>query len=98
MPQARPTAAANDNDVRTFLELSAVLSVQSLDLRAQYEAKLRILTRIQRGIESLRGPAATFVERRSTVERLNRAFAELSEANRSASDTLSMIRDEFEGV
>jgi hypothetical protein len=98
MPQPQPMASANAKDIRTFVNLSAALSVQSLDLRAQYEAKLRILTRIQRGIESLRRPDATLPDRRTTVDKLNRAFADLIEANRSASETLGMIRDEFDRV
>ena len=76
-------------------DLAALLSVQSLDLRAEYEAKLRILTSIQREIESLRFPSATAAQRRQTLRRLETRFAALTAANRDASDTLAMIRGEF---
>ena len=85
-------------DPSGFSELSAVLSVQSLDLRAQYEGKLRILTEIQREIEALRSSVATAAHQRRTLEQLEKRFAQLTAANREASETLQMIREEFDRV
>lgn len=83
-------------EVDQLLDFAAALSVQSLDLRAEYEAKLRILTAIQRDLENLRAPTAIATRQRQTLERLEKGFAELTTANREASDTLTLIREEFE--
>jgi hypothetical protein len=74
--------------------LIAQLSVLTLDLRAQYEAKVRILTEIQREIESLRAPARRGVRGRS-LDRLERRFEALAAANRDASQALTMVREAF---
>lgn len=81
-------------DVR---ELAALLSVQSLDLRAEYEAKLRILTQIQRDIESLRSSVSS-AQRQRALDQLDKRFTELSAANRDAGQTLTMIRAEFDRI
>jgi hypothetical protein len=90
------TSVVATAEVDQVLDLAAALSVQSLDLRAEYEAKLRILTAIQRDLESLRSSTAIATRQRQTLERLERGFAELTRANRDASDTLMLIREEFE--
>src|SRR3954471_558931 len=79
-------------------ELAAILSVQSLDLRAEYEAKLRTLTTIQRHIEQLRAPTATAVQREKAMRELTKSFDALSAANHDASETLTNIRGEFDRV
>jgi transcriptional regulator with GAF, ATPase, and Fis domain len=76
--------------------LAAILSVQSLDLRAEYEAKLRTLTMIQRHIEQLRVPTATAAQREKAMRELKKHFDALSEANRDASETLTNVRAEFD--
>jgi hypothetical protein len=90
-------AVASANDQSVVQRLAALLSTQSLDLRAEYEAKLRILTHIQREIETLRS-AASAAPRQRALEQLQRRFTELAAANRDASQTLKMIRGEFERV
>jgi predicted RNase H-like nuclease (RuvC/YqgF family) len=100
MSARRPAGfEAIDPDERdTLADLAAILSVQSLDLRAEYEAKLRILTEIQREIEALRAPVTTKTQRRAALDQLQRRFLDLTRANRDASETLKMIRDEFDRV
>lgn len=79
-------------------ELGAMLGVQAIDLRAEYEAKLRILTEIQRDVEVLRAAAGSTVQRQQAMDRLERKFGDLAAANRDASDTLKMIRAGFDRV
>ena len=100
MPLRKPAVpfATGTAEVDPLLKLAAALSVQSLDLRAQYEAKLRILTAIQRELETFRSPSATATQRRQTIERLEKRFDDLTAANRDAGDTLKMIREEFDRV
>jgi hypothetical protein len=99
MPSRRQSTVAVATDSGDGLQqFAAVLSVQSLDLRAEYEAKLRVLTDIQRQIEALRAPGASPLQRQRTLDSLARRFAELTAANRDASETLRMIREEFERV
>jgi hypothetical protein len=83
--------------IRGLQELAAILSVQSLDLRAEYEAKLRILTDIQRKVETLRRET-TAAQRQSALEDLREDFEKLTAANRSASETLGMIREAFDNI
>jgi hypothetical protein len=90
---ARRPSRALDN----LGDLAAMLSVQSLDLRAEYEAKLRILTSIQREIEILRMPASAARQERALAA-LRHRFNELTAANRDASETLAMIRGAFDRV
>jgi hypothetical protein len=85
------------DEMAAFQRLAAMLSVQSLDLRAEYEAKLRILTYIQREIETLRS-AGSATQRQRALDQLQKRFNELAAANREASETLKMIRAEFERV
>lgn len=87
--------ARKPEPIEALHQLAAVLSVQSLDLRAQYEAKLRILTSIQREIETLRSPSATASQRQHARDELRKRFSQLTAANRDASETLSMIRSAF---
>ena len=82
------------DDAAAIQQLAAMLSTQSLDLRAAYEAKLRILTQTQREIERLRSVNST-VQRQRAIDRLKKCFTELTEANHEASETLTMIREEF---
>jgi hypothetical protein len=59
---------AHPDEVERLLKLGAALSVQSIDLRAQYEANLRILTDIQREIERLRSPKASIAEHQAALQ------------------------------
>jgi hypothetical protein len=93
----RPSGAVATVELASSRNLAALLSVQSLDLRAEYEAKLRILTEIQRDIEALRGADTVGAQRRG-LDQLEKKFAALTEANRDASQTLKMIRGEFDRV
>jgi hypothetical protein len=82
----------------TIAALAAMLNVQSLDLRAEYEAKLRILTTIQRQIEVLRSERSTPAQQQRALDELRRRFNDLTAANRDASETLAMIRSAFDKV
>jgi hypothetical protein len=93
----RGSGAVATAELASSRELAALLSVQSLDLRAEYEAKLRILTEIQRDIEALRSADAVGAQRRG-LDQLEKRFAALTEANRDARQTLKMIRGEFDRV
>jgi hypothetical protein len=95
MPHTRTVRA---DDLSAIVEFSGLLSIQSLDLRAEYEAKLRILTEIQRDIESLRSANATAARRQRALEQLDKRFGALTAANIDASETLTMIRGEFDRV
>ena len=93
----RASNAVANAELAPSREFAALLSVQSLDLRAEYEAKLRILTEIQREIEALRS-ADTIGVRRRALDQLEKRFSALTDANRDASQTLKMIRGEFDRV
>jgi len=92
MASRRPDPSGN------LQQLAAMLSVQSLDLRAEYEAKLRILTSIQREIEVLRSTISSAPQQQRALGELRQRFDELTSANRDASDALNMIRTAFDRV
>ncbi len=99
MPHARRRNHFDPTDERQeLLHLAALLSAQSIDLRAEYEAKLRILTDIQREIENLRSPTASVAQRHRAHEQLDKRFIALAAANRDASEMLRMIRAEFDRI
>lgn len=90
------TARLRTPEAASIHQLAAMLSVQSLDLRAEYEAKLRILTEIQRQIETLRSESATASQQKRTLAELRRRFSELTAANRDASEALKLVRNELD--
>jgi hypothetical protein len=79
----RGSGAVVTAELASSRELAALLSVQSPE--------------IQRDLEALRSADAVGAQRRA-LDQLEKRFAALTEANRDASQTLKMIRGEFDRV
>jgi hypothetical protein len=73
----------------------AMLALYLLDLRAQYELELRLLTRLQRLLEEFRGAEAS-EPRRHTYVGLEQQMKALRSAHRTIDDALAGAEQQLE--